>query len=293
MIRGSGGFASDATLNNVEIKNSGNYGIHLGAGGCDYNVTATNVSIYDNASGCVFYATATCTLPAGFSCSNTGGGDDPGGGDDDDLEDCEEGSYDPATHFCFEGKLYAKCDGLEYDPKTQFCDARDNTLYKHVTIGTQVWMAQNSQYNVSGSAIYQDDPTSLPTHGRYYTWTQAQNACPTGWHLPTDAEWTVLAELVEWDATKLKSTSGWSGNMNGTDDYGFNGVPTGGNPGSNMEWYSADQYVNWWSATLESGSNNAYYFLLDYLWTDDRDLIKRATRTSQSFWMYNVRCLKD
>ena len=116
----------------------------------------------------------------------------------------------------------------------------------------------------------------------------------TGWHLPTDAEWTVLAEHVEWDATKLKSTSGWDLSTNGTDDYDFNGVPTGGSPDNNMNWYYGNnQYVNWWSATMESGSNNAYYFLLDYLITDNKDEIKRATRTTQSFWMYNVRCIKD
>ena len=60
-----------------------------------------------------------------------------------------------------------------------------------------------------------------------------QGACPDGWHLPSDAEWTELVDFVGSDGhsgtegTALKSTTGWDSGITGTDDYGFNALPGG------------------------------------------------------------------
>lgn len=94
----------------------------------------------------------------------------------------------------------------------------DENIYKVVTIGTQVWMAENlntTKYS-NGDDIGTTDPATLDismmsepkyqwpyngeelkaiTFGRLYTWYAAKdnrNICPTGWHVPSDDEWTTL-----------------------------------------------------------------------------------------------------
>lgn len=89
-------------------------------------------------------------------------------------------------------------------------------------IGTQVWMVENlktTKYN-NGDFIGTTSPTTLnieaesspkyqwaydsnennvSTYGRLYTWfatTDSRNICPTGWHIPTDAEWTTLVNFL-------------------------------------------------------------------------------------------------
>ena len=170
-------------------------------------------------------------------------------------------------------------------------DCRDGQTYKTVTIGTQTWMAENLNYadstampNLKGSSwCYENSADSCAKYGRLYTWTAAMNidssyqsasaaavisapwrgACPTGWHIPTDAEWTTLETAVGGAAgTKLKSTSGWSSSGNGTDAYGFSALPAGyRNFTGDFDFVGI--YADFWSAT-ESGTDNAYIPVLDF-----------------------------
>jgi uncharacterized protein (TIGR02145 family) len=98
----------------------------------------------------------------------------------------------------------------------------DRDIYKTVTIGTQVWMAENlktTKYS-NGDSIgtttpatldittektpkyrwsYGGEESNVAKYGRLYTWyaaTDSRNVCPTGWHVPTDAEWTTLTNYL-------------------------------------------------------------------------------------------------
>lgn len=74
-----------------------------------------------------------------------------------------------------------------------FTDARDGQKYYYNTVGGKDWMIQNLAWSGAGVAYSNEDVLS-PIFGRYYTWTEATTACPSGWHLPSSAEFKALAE---------------------------------------------------------------------------------------------------
>jgi uncharacterized protein (TIGR02145 family) len=103
----------------------------------------------------------------------------------------------------------------------------DGNVYQTITIGTQAWMKENlktthyrngdaidttspATLDISGEStpkyqwVFENDQSDLSVYGRLYTWyavTDKRNIAPTGWHVPTDAEWITLkliflAEIV-------------------------------------------------------------------------------------------------
>jgi uncharacterized protein (TIGR02145 family) len=173
------------------------------------------------------------------------------------------------THFCSNDELYKKCDGKDYDPTIYECendkilffifiDNRDNQEYKAVVIDSQIWMAENLNFDDGGNdslgECYNNESINCTKYGRLYNWATAMKACPSGWHLPREAEWETLIKFVdrgfryegEHAGKKLKATSGWNDYQgtsgNGTDDYGFAALPY---PTGNIgKWWNTQEYVN-------------------------------------------------
>jgi uncharacterized protein (TIGR02145 family) len=188
------------------------------------------------------------------------------------------------------GKIEDKTDFIVYGGKT----------YKTVKIGDQWWMAENLAFNTSKSI-------AIPTFGCYYTWEEALSVCPSGWHLPSDSEWTQLATFInnekgpyEIDGDgnfsgvggHLKSLTGWLGDSNGSDSYGFNGKPTGFF-GENSEPEDEElvplgvgEYCAWWSATQKGVTDFSFKrYLTTY------SIFSRGD--SYIGEKFNVRCVKD
>ena len=183
-------------------------------------------------------------------------------------------------------------------------DSRDGQTYETVKIGTQMWMAQNLNFETTeGSYCYRDSAKYCSKYGRYYTWGAAKKACPSGWHLPTEADFKTLIGAVggasDAEASYvLKSTNGWidagvdlSGN--GTDDYSFAAFPAGNRYYSNGD-YGVGSSAEFWSSTEDDrDSDYAVCLELDYT---DVDNYASLVEILHGFYKENglsVRCIKD
>jgi len=81
--------------------------------------------------------------------------------------------------------------------KGTFTDKRDGRTYKWALFGKQVWMLGNLDFKTAaGSWAYDNDSTKEAACGRLYDWTTAQKACPKGWHMPADDEWSKLIAML-------------------------------------------------------------------------------------------------
>jgi uncharacterized protein (TIGR02145 family) len=201
---------------------------------------------------------------------------------------------------------------IEETTSGTFIDSRDGNEYNWVQIGDQVWMAENLAYlpsvnmvadgseNAAGSYyyVYGYDGTNVAdaketdnyaTYGVLYNWTAALTACPTGWHLPTDAEWTELTDYLGGTGAggKLKETgtTHWiSPNTGATNETGFTALPGGRRDGDGT-FTSVGGGGYWWSATEYAYGAWGRYMGYDY---------------SHVSWPYSnkelgfsVRCLRD
>ena len=175
---------------------------------------------------------------------------------------------------------------LEQLPK--FTDSRDNKVYRKVKIGGQTWMAENLNYAANGSVCYENNADNCAKYGRLYNWATAKQACPTGWHLPSDDEWTTLTDNVggsETAGTKLKSSAGWNENGNGTNEFAFSALPGGyGNSGGSFN--GAGYYGYWWSST-EYDAFHAWGRNMNY---DDEDV---GRDYGVKALLFSVRCVED
>jgi uncharacterized protein (TIGR02145 family) len=174
-----------------------------------------------------------------------------------------------------------------------FTDPRDSYTYKAVTIGSQTWMAENLHFVTdSGSVCYEYKDKYCDMYGRMYNWTAAMVACPSGWHLPSDTEWTVLVNFVGKEPSKkLLAKSGWS-YTHGTDEYGFTALPGGycypylGKKGG-LYFNNLGMYTALWSSTGIFEDNARFVEINggDYK-------VTRSDREKPNYFI-SVRCIKD
>jgi len=171
----------------------------------------------------------------------------------------------------------------------------EGETYKTVKIGSQIWFQRNLNYAAEGSKCYDNDQTNCVRYGRLYNWATAMDVCPTGWHLPNDAEWTTLIDFVGslTAGTKLKATSGWNSRSdgssgNGTDDFGFFGLP--GGHGQPDGFFSAGKAGDWWSANEYDDLIYAAYIMEIYF---NHELASSHHYISDKGFLHSVRCVKD
>lgn len=148
---------------------------------------------------------------------------------------------------------------LQAQSEGSFEDLRDGRTYKTVQYeltragdktSSMTWMAQNLNYETQGSYCLNSVAANWETYGRFYTWSSAREACPVGWHLPSDDEWTELADLFGGAAkagTALKGTDELWPEGKGTNESRFNGQPAG-TRGSAGGYHNLGVEAIFWSA---------------------------------------------
>jgi uncharacterized protein (TIGR02145 family) len=195
--------------------------------------------------------------------------------------------------------------------------------YPTVQIGTQCWFAKNLNVGTMIQGVndqtnnstlekycYNNDTANCAIYGGLYQWAEAvqyQNGasnttsptpgftgnvrgiCPTGWHLPSDAEWGTLETFLGGSsvaAGALKSTSGlWSSpNSGANNSSGFSALP-GGYRGTNGA-FSDVGYFTYFGSSSES-SSTAFYRYLGYFNSN----IYRNDRLK--YFGFSVRCTQD
>jgi uncharacterized protein (TIGR02145 family) len=184
-----------------------------------------------------------------------------------------------------------------------------------VKIGNQEWMTNNLNVSTfrNGDAIpeaqtseawekageegkpawcyYDNDPENGNKYGRLYNWyavTDPRGLAPSGWHIPSDAEWTTLVDYFGGEdeaGHKMKSQAGWDYEGNGSNGSGFSGLP-GGYRFDFGTFLNIGYYGNWWSST-ENSTNFAWFRYLNY---NDGDVNRYNFSKTNGF---SVRCLRD
>jgi len=208
----------------------------------------------------------------------------------------------------------------------------DGNLYNTVLIGSQCWMAENLktttysnntpipnvtnhlEWNTltTGAYVWYDNNISWKDlYGGLYNWytgIDPNGLCPTGWHVPTNDEWTTLTDFIGGTGppygNELKScrqvNSPLGGDCNttdhprwdqmstqyGTDDYGFSGLPNGRRFPYSGTFTGLGSYGHWWTST-EYSLVNAFPRYLIYNYGDVFDLFYNKKNG------FAVRCVKD
>ena len=216
-----------------------------------------------------------------------------------------------ATPFDVPNELYLNPN----IPYGTMVDDRDDQTYKTVVIGTQIWMAENLNYDykIGGESYGNGCYEYCAIGGRYYTWAAAmdsattscgsgkecaadtgrvQGVCPNGWHLPDTAEWNVLFATVGGQSTAGMALKSATLNFGGTDAFGFSARPNGVDSISNPDRPSF--YANFWTSSKAA--------LVEF--PSDRDRVHAVVLRSDSTaafsaywylkdWPTSVRCVKD
>ncbi len=206
----------------------------------------------------------------------------------------------------------------------------NGVTYNTVQIGSQCWLKENlktthyndgtSIPNVTDNAIwetttsgayccYDNNPSNCNTYGALYNWYAVNTGklCPSGWHVPSDAEWTTLTNYLSANSTywcgsnssyiakSLASTTSWNSstttcavgnNLSANNSTGFSALPGGTRSYSDGSFYNLGTFGYWWSSTKNVGSD-AWSRRLNY---GDADVYRNGYDKRVGF---SVRCLRD
>ena len=209
-------------------------------------------------------------------------------------------------------------NGLEFKSSTGWVSLKtssDAAFLPTIVIGTQQWMRENldvltyrngdiipqvtdptawAALTTGAWCYYNNDVANGAIYGKLYNWyavNDPRGLAPTGWHVPTDDEWTTLSTTLGGDAVaggkmKVAGTTRWTTpNTGATNESGFAGLP-GGYRSFNGTFNDVGSIGYWWSST-ESNTSNAWY----------RGLYCNFGDINRSFYNkkkgFSVRCLRD
>jgi uncharacterized protein (TIGR02145 family) len=207
--------------------------------------------------------------------------------------------------------------GIEFSfsPAKLLVKDKEGNFYHFVKIGTQIWMVENLKttlFNDSSAIDYvedstpwnsritagycwydNDETTYKNTFGALYNWyaVGSGNLCPTGWHVPSDSEWSTLSNYlggVTLSGGKLKETGvlHWKiPNAGATNETGFAALPGGYRTNTGL-FENIGNYGHWWSST--PGISNVSFYR--YLYYGNSSIT--SSFVNQKYGL-SVKCLKN
>ncbi|WP_316811676.1 FISUMP domain-containing protein [Pedobacter heparinus] len=188
----------------------------------------------------------------------------------------------------------------------------EGNSYKTIKIGTQTWMMENlktTHYRngdpipnladqtawtsdlSGGYCTYSNSLENGATYGKLYNWYAVHNPkglAPTGWHIPSDAEWAILYNYIggtRESGKKIQDTNPvhWSNYVIATNETKFSGLP-GGNRNSNGIFENLSWDGIWWTDTSNNNLSVGYDLYV-------KGYIERIERDKK--YGFSVRCVKD
>jgi len=189
-------------------------------------------------------------------------------------------------------------------------------IKENLDIGDKINASQDQSDNgVIEKYCFHDDPVNCQQYGGLYQWGEMmqysqdegnhRGICPGDWHLPTDMEWMILEGSIDshygigdpfwyqdgyrgFDAgKKLKANQGYENNGNGTNQYGFSGLPGGTYYHDQTAFVGLGRYAIFWtgthSASVFAANKRFFTYLDDRVYKDDEN--KNVANP--------VRCIKD
>ena len=236
--------------------------------------------------------------------------------------------YDMSSHGMryFNGLIWSDCMGNivpSFRCGDPLVDVRDSQTYPTVKIGTQCWMAKNLNIGTmvtlntnqldNGTLekyCYGNSTPNCNVYGGMYQWNEmmqyvttagVKGICPTGWHLPTDAEWCTMEQTLDPSVTcvsigergidvggKVKEvgTSHWyAPNTGATNSSGFTALGGGFVAGA-ANW-DISYIAIFWTST-ENSSTKSWR-----RWPHYSDAKIRRDCDEPKTCGYSVRCVKD
>jgi uncharacterized protein (TIGR02145 family) len=211
--------------------------------------------------------------------------------------------------------LLNSCKKDNNNPSAAIID-EDGNVYTSLTIGSQVWMIENlkttkfndnttipyvtdstdwSNLTTPGYCWYANDASTYKaTYGALFNWFAVNTGklCPTGWHVPTDTEWTTLTNYLGGESIaggKLKETvsTHWRiPNAGATNESGFTALP-GGHRDINGTFSVIGDDGYWWSVTEYGSTGKVWYRNMNYNYAG----VVRVSNNKKNG--HSVRCLKD
>ncbi|MBP5711146.1 MAG: fibrobacter succinogenes major paralogous domain-containing protein [Bacteroidales bacterium] len=246
----------------------------------------------------------------------------------------------------------------------------DGNVYQTIYIGAQCWMKENlkTTHYSNGATItkqtastctsdfpynayqyyyeYGDNHSNVATRGLLYSWAAVMNGagsstnnpsgiqgiCPSGWHVPSNAEWCELENYVEPGIDVNCNSTGYRGSMAkkmaapiywdayqsnsfapgycqydtaGFNTSGFSAIPSGYlqsvwnysgcNSGNGSNYYNLNSEAYFWSCTINSAGsyNSVYYRALNYSYSGIQLSTKQMTNTYSNNFAFSVRCIKN
>jgi len=181
-------------------------------------------------------------------------------------------------------------------------------IYNTVQIGSQCWLKENldvgtmaapSNNGIIEKYCYDNDPANCTIYGGLYLWNEAmqyvttegaKGICPTGWHIPTLAEYQTLVTNLSDDANALKAIGQGTGDGAGTNTSGFSALLAG------AKGYSGGPYqgLGEWSSFYvgKNGSCGTYTCVYSLGIVSNSSTITLGEGAMPS-WGLSVRCIKD